>query len=367
MGSLLDLTEIQATKTKTRKVLFPSSHEAPYNFWSLKSFLAVIFAKISKGAAKFSRKSTLKMLAKLAILILEKEIRTQSKNFSQICILFPTSCPLAIFFIENSMLHNRRNLMFKKIKTYARLTNTSENRGAFSIIAGKETLSSLLAADSPNNFGVVRLGFETDKYLSRMQTSTSNKFRSPFPPIGAVKPKMEESKNLAFSFLGYPKDIKGVNKIVEIIQGVEQLACKSSLKWIVHVSSKNDKLHSNLIHLNNVQFLLGKISNEEMESALVESSVLVLPYDVQKYLMNASAMAYRAADYRKPVITLKGSAFSEEILHYGLGWVVDDDEEIMELISRLSHEEVESRKLSIESYNERRTLDNLEFLELDAK
>lgn len=366
MGSLIDLSEFETAKMRVKKVLFPSSHVAPYSFCSLKSLLAVIFAKMSERAAKFSSQWALRILARLAILILKREIQTHSKTFSQICILFPTTCPLAITYIENLISRNQRTRLYNKIKIYARLTNTSENRGAFSVLTGIESLSSHLTENSPKNLEFLRLGFETDKYLLCTQ-SHSAKFRSPFPPLSAVEPREDVTNNLTFSFLGYPKDIKGINKIVEIIQGVEKLANKSSLRWIVHIATKNDKLHSQLIHFSSVVFFIGKISNKDMETALKDSSVLVLPYDVQKYLMNASAMAYRAADYQKPIITLSGSAFSEDILNYDLGWVVDDAAEITRLISQLTIEEVVSRKSRIINYNKKRILDNLEFLELDTK
>jgi glycosyltransferase involved in cell wall biosynthesis len=364
MGSLLEIDE-RAQNYEVKKVLLPSSHNAPYRLSSVNSLLPVIFTNVSRIANRLSVKFVLRILIRFALLRLRKEISTQQKNFSQVCVLFPTACPFVIKFIEDSTSHLPGHSIGQIANVYARFTNTSENRGSFATVAGRNTLASSLAKNTDGESNFIRLGFETDNYSRSFEAPSWIKYRSPFPPLSQMPSSLLKKDQLTFSFLGYPKEIKGMYKILDIVRQVELHNSTNDLRWIIHIASTNDRIYSELNHLGNIKFLEGKISTQEMEAALISSSVLVLPYDVEKYSMNASAMAYRAADSEIPVLTFFGSAFSDDIKKYGLGWLAIDDRELINFISILTLKDVESCKKNLRLYNKVRTDENLQFLGLE--
>jgi glycosyltransferase involved in cell wall biosynthesis len=364
MGSLLEINE-KGQNYEVKKVLFPSSHNAPYRLSSVKSLLSVIFVKVSHIANRLSAKFVLRILIKFAMRRLRKEIYTQQNYFSQVCVLFPTACPAANKFIEDSISHLPGHSTGRIVSVYARFTNTSENRGSFATVAGRNTLTSSLAKNLDGESDFIRLGFETDYYSRSFEAPSWIKYRSPFPPSSQMQTRILRKNQLTFSFLGYPKEIKGMHKIVDIVRQVELRNSTNALSWVIHVASTNDVIYSELSHLGNIKFLEGKISAQEMEAALINSSALVLPYEVKKYLMNASAMAYRAADFEIPVLTFFGSAFSEDIHKYGLGWLASNEKEMIDLISELTLEEINSCEAKIRRYNKVRRDENLQFLGLE--
>jgi len=92
-----------------------------------------------------------------------------------------------------------------------------------------------------------------------------------------------------------------------------------------------------------------------MSWAFTNIDLVCLPYNIESYTLNASALAYRAADNLTAVATFKGSAFANEVENFGIGLVANDMET---LINDISNFDTESSRDRIIEYNEIRTQSN---------
>ena len=80
---------------------------------------------------------------------------------------------------------------------------------------------------------------------------------------------------------------------------------------------------------------------------------------MKSYKLNASALAYRAADNLTAVATFKGSAFANEVEKFGIGLVVDD---LKTLINEMIKFDVESYRNRIVEYNKIRIQSNRDLI-----
>ena len=109
----------------------------------------------------------------------------------------------------------------------------------------------------------------------------------------------------------------------------------------------------------------GKITSIAMVKALEASSLICLPYDVNAFKFNASAMMYQASDFLVPTITFEGSAFAYDVKTFGNGIAVKNRAEMIKVLNALNINEIQSWVDGCKRYNDYRNSTNKMFLEID--
>jgi len=365
--SLLAASDLGCSATELLYCLLPSSHRAPFLKGKVNSYYSLSFDKFARFSFKTKQTWVLKLLGEIVArkLIGLIDLLARQSEAGRVTLLFPTACPVAVFTSE---LLNEK--LLKKIPIVKllclRLTNTAENRGPFRHIASIPKV-----IESSKNSSRIRIGFEMKEYASSFNLSSFDYYHSPFPFVrpSSDLPKYTESKiKVTFSFLGFPKTIKGVEEIFRIITQVNQ-NFSQRIDWIVQLSGSEKNLIERLRLEGNVKLLIGKLSSEVLRENIENSEFLVLPYNVIDYKKNASAMAYQAADHYKPTITLDGSAFAEEIKLFSVGLVCESIEDLIDGIAKTIQDQALSRsfKSNIQVYNSYRVSSNFDFLGIGQK
>ncbi|WP_144769331.1 glycosyltransferase family 4 protein [Methylobacterium dankookense] len=85
-----------------------------------------------------------------------------------------------------------------------------------------------------------------------------------------------------------------------------------------------------------VSILPSSLSNDEIDSLYLSSDLILLPYDANIYKFRGSAVLMESASIGRPVVTLDGSAFSDQVSYYGLGLNCSDNLEIARRIVEYS-------------------------------
>ena len=331
------------------KILFSYSHTINFSiknpFTYINSFLNRLNIVMVKN--NFVQNSIRKLIVDFIVNSSIKQIKRISNN--QIKILFPTIDPLAIAL----------SLKFESLKIpidiYGRFTNTAETRGEFSEITN---VRSFLNMSKNFNYVDFHSGFETDAYAAFLDQEIYQ--LSPFPDSKVFSTNKFKDE-LVVGFLGVAKEIKGINSAPHIISQVNSHT--SALTWLVQYGNSEDPLLDK-IRNHNVKFYFGRLSVQKLEELISYSSILCLPYDIEKYRFNASAMAYEAADFLKPVITLSGTAFASEVEKFGIGIVCRDIDDLIQRLRQITLQEVGKLRKNIPGYNDFRKNSNLKFLEI---
>lgn len=343
--------------------LLPSSHRSKFRKNVLLNLFPVIFDKL----ATFASASRQFWILKVLIFISNVRLEATLKSFllkdprKEVRLLFPTTCPLAIGFSERFVKKNSdvRNLE----RVCLRLTNTAENRGSFAGTNNIETLTTNLLL---YNNSSIFIGFEMEEYFHSLPELKALAFHSPFPcPNSWTCSDTRSLDKLTFSFLGFPKSIKGITNISEIVTRVNKV-CGRKISWIIQITNDENPTWDNLLSQENISLLKGKISSEKMMDSIYRSDYLVLPYDPSHYRRNASAMAYLAAEQLKPVLTLTGSAFANEVEKFSIGLVYPSIDKLIEGIKKIVEGESRINSDDIVRYNTYRNNSNLRFLGLDS-
>ena len=330
-----------------RKILVPSYHPVGFlmkhpSSW-IPGFARILYSRTENSKwQSFVSLILSRMIVEFAML----GIRGNLDKFPDSIVIFPTACPISV------QLGKRIKDKFSRTKLVYRLTNTAENRGYFT----KSFDSNFEISQQIQSFPTdIRIGYEMNEYASSLMLSKSNLYYSPTPPCLEIREESVEWAKSTFGFLGMAQRHKGTNWLVEIITRTLANAEAGSLSWIIQ---SEEPPPGELLELSTrlqVKLLPGRLSESEMSQAFTKVDLVCLPYNVKSYGLNASALAYRAADNLTAVATFKGSAFANEIEKFGIGLVADDLES---LISGMIKFDVKSCRDRIVEYNEVRIQSN---------
>jgi hypothetical protein len=349
-------SEIQDVNLPIKYKILPGFNPIGFNVRKISTWVAAIHGKLHNYSNLKNLKFVLHILAifnsfHFILLILHKKL--SNKNIK---LLFPTFCPFSIHLL--SILE----LLGISTDTYCRLTNTSERRGKLSIMF---SLIDFIEASKKFNHVKVRFGIETDAYMDtiRKDKTDSRYFTSKFPSAPRKYHSKEHESKITISFLGYPTRHKGQQHILPIIEKVSLQ--NPNVKWQLQTRD-NDSILGELSKLKNldVNILPGKISEQMMISALKSSTVICLPYDVDAFKLNSSAMMYQASDYLLPIFTFSGSAFATDVERFKCGRVAQDEEHLIEILADLNHIQISNWVNGCINYNSFRNESNYTFLNI---
>ena len=334
-----------------RKILVPSYHPVGFRMkhqssW-IPGFMRILYSRTENSKwQSFVSFILSRMIVEFAMLGVKGNLR----KFPDSIVIFPTACPISV------QLGKRIKLKFSQVKLVYRLTNTAENRGYFTRCIDATFGISQQIQSFPTD---IRIGFEMNEYASSLTISKSNLYYSPTPPCLEIKEESVDWTKRTFGFLGMAQRHKGTNWLVEIITRTLANAEARSLSWIIQTEQPPPRDLLELSTKLQVKLLPGRLSESEMSQAFTNIDLVCLPYNVKSYKLNASALAYRAADNLTAVATFKGSAFANEVEKFGIGLVVDD---LKTLINEMIKFDVESYRNRIVEYNKIRIQSNRDLI-----
>lgn len=146
---------------------------------------------------------------------------------------------------------------------------------------------------------------------------------------------------------------KGFLHLRETFSEVRRRDPGMKIRFVAQSLSPRDGVHhqnyiSQLYAIPGVELLESAISDADMKENYRRSSLIVLPYDAGIYKNRGSAAMMEAACFARPIISLAGAAFCEQIEWYRLGKVVPDLPAMIDSIiaaSREPREKLEWRAL----------------------
>ena len=344
LGSEIAIAGKRATH---RRILIPSYHPVGFRFKHPTSWIPGITRILYSQTENSKWRSVVSgIMTRLIVEFALLGVKGNLQKFPDSIVIFPTACPISV------RLGKRIKDKFSKAKLVFRLTNTAENRGYFTSYVDSTLELSKLIESFPTD---IRVGYEMKEYANSLKLSKSNLYYSPTPPCLEIGEKSINQAKRTLGFLGMAQRHKGTTWLVEIISKTLANAEANSVSWIIQTEDPPPRELLELSTKSQVKLLPGRLSESEMSWAFINIDVVCLPYNVESYKLNASALAYRAADNLTAVATFKGSAFANEIEIFGIGLVASD---LDALISEMSNFDTESSRARIAEYNNVRAQSN---------
>lgn len=347
-------SEIDRMNYKFQYYLLPGYNPMSFSFRRISTWIPAAHGKVHNLSESYNLPSILKFLTYVNAFHFLSLITVQFLKYKKIKIVFTTACAFSfqtLYILESIKI---------KVESYCRLTNTAEQRGELSRIIHVEEF---INKSKEFNFVKVYFGLETQSNLVKLGLENDSRCSiSKFPSIPRVKKRLLNPGQVTISFLGYPTKHKGQEHVLPIIKDVS--LNNPQFKWQVQVR-ENDLLKTDLKNINaEIKILIGKISSETMINALLQTDVICLPYDREKFRYNASAMMYQSADYLVPILTFSGSAFAPEIDEFGFGIVAEDEIDLVAKIKSLDVKVINKWIEGCRQYNQYRNMTNYNFLKL---
>jgi len=336
-----------------KRILLPGTHPIGFSYTNPSSWISGLHGSLHNFAikknSKFLSTTLLNITAIYFYLLIKRKAAKQN-----IAIIFPTFCPFAMQAIKFL------NFMKIEIKIFARLTNTAERRGVARTHSFLE--NSLKYVKNINNLKT-KFGVETQAYREYSAKLYKDKFYlSPIPSINMPKKEFIKDQKLVVSFLGYPTVDHGQEHILPIIQSVGKV--RKDIKWQVQIA-KDSLLKNQLNKLNlDIEILEGKISQPQFDQALRTSSVICLPYNVQAFKFNSSAMMYNSSDYLVPILTFSGSAFASDVIEFSCGVALKNRSDMILTLNSITLSTIHKWVDGCKAYNLFRNETNFDFLEI---
>lgn len=151
---------------------------------------------------------------------------------------------------------------------------------------------------------------------------------TPYPEMADALAPSASSKFVVFC-PGAARFDKGFLGLRSIFTEVRRADESLTIGFVTQsLSARDAEAHQNYISqlyaIPGVELLPPSITSREMAEQYRNCSAVLLPYDVDVYRMRGSAVLMEAACLGRPIVTIDGSAFAEQVSYYGLGVVVEN-------------------------------------------
>ena len=187
----------------------------------------------------------------------------------------------------------------------------------------------------------VRVSAETPAYADHIAERLDEVVSvTGYPETGRQLPIPAEGPFVFYS-PGAARHDKGFGLLREIYSEVRRRDHALSIRFVTQMLADRDQMHhmqdtAQIYALPGVELLPSHISEARMLSAYERSHAVLLPYDLETYRLRGSAVMMEAAFHGRPAITFEGTAFADQIRHYGLGVVVPDTGAMIEAMLRMA-------------------------------
>jgi len=355
-------------KIKVRPILKSNM----YGMQRKQNFLRFVFDRLLKNFFKFLVKLNISD-SKIEIFKIKfssgflksaiKELESLNFHEKDIVLVFPTLDALGFRMIRCLAQKNYT----KVIRVCVRVTG-AEKRGVFSVLKSE---NELIQIKSSSNFEL-NIGYEVDSYrqkFSSRELEFPNLYWAPMPTIERNLEWYIENTNsdprLQLGFLGSARSGKGFDDIPTILDMLKlkkvpfhAFIQKPIFEW----EKSNETIASiNNFHSQNVTWLAGGISRNQIDEIIYTSDVLFLPYDCEQYKYAGSGLLFIASDYFIPVITNDQVAFAWDITTFNIGLTYENFQAAADKLINFSKN---SFSKNFREYNYQRNLANEKFLGL---
>jgi hypothetical protein len=142
---------------------------------------------------------------------------------------------------------------------------------------------------------------------------------------------------------GSARPDKGFLELHQVFTELRQRDRDLSVRFTTQSLNARDAQHqqnyiSRLYALPGLELLPSAISDELMLQQFRQCCVVLLPYDREIYAKRGSAAMMEAVCFGRPIVTLSGTAFAEQVLWYRLGIVVDSVSQMADAVLALAGE-----------------------------
>ncbi|OAI22818.1 hypothetical protein A1351_20405 [Methylosinus sp. R-45379] len=183
----------------------------------------------------------------------------------------------------------------------------------------------------------VRLSAETPRYAEMLAVALDAEV--------VVTPSIEHGSILPLprhDFIhvicpGSARADKGFFDLESIFSHVRQRDPDLRVRFTTQVLPDKDIVHQQVYHaklyaLPGVTVLPTSVSAEEMAGLYASCDLVLLPYEKETYQFRGSAVLAEAVAYGRPVLTLEGTAFADQVRFFSIGDVLASRSELVEAI-----------------------------------
>ena len=181
--------------------------------------------------------------------------------------------------------------------------------------------------ETSKNHGIkISVAAETEGYRAFIGQFVTDTFICEYPQNHGVKPRSSSSfskRNFTLGSLGSARPDKGFTKLKGLVTRI-LAAHGSKVKVVIQegLTSWNTEYDLTLSELRSypqVTFLPGYLTQKEMQNAVNECDILLMPYDEPTYEFRGSAMLFEAADLQIPILVPSRTGLGEVVRKYGIG------------------------------------------------
>jgi glycosyltransferase involved in cell wall biosynthesis len=292
-----------------------------------------------------------------------RKLKSLLRSNVKTILIFPSMDGIGLRFIGSCVTKKY------SVHSYFARTLNIESRGVLGIPNPLVKYSEILRNVELKNFYI---GYETDivRDLLSLHISKSNLIWAPIPPrdLQPVKRVLDESKKavLTIGFIGSARKNKGFDLIPKILEGLK----KSRIEFKAVIQLANFEwdeypltYKSLLKYTDQIEFLDGGCSENQILDALNQIDFLVMPYSVESYKKSGSGILFQAADLGLPIIATDGVGFDWDLKKYSIGFTFKTLIELINTLKTLENSPQDFEK-AFELYSKERQLITENLLEL---
>lgn len=244
---------------------------------------------------------------------------------------FSALCTLAKS--EPELVRDRVSIRF--IGVLENDTRRTHNKGRFFAKFAEE-------AASLNDLGV-RFSAETMFYANFLSNLTNvNVETCPYPVVPTLKrgsySRAKTGDMISVGLIGAPRREKGYFAMASLADRLFERKLDVELVVQRMPISNGEFLANYSMHLHampNVRSLASFLQDDEMELALHNCDYQLLAYLSSIYKYRGSAMLFDAVQHFCPVIVQKDNGFALEVSEFKIGYVYDDESELVKVLSEI--------------------------------
>ena len=183
----------------------------------------------------------------------------------------------------------------------------------------------------------VRLSAETPRYAEMLAIALNAKVSvTPSIEHGSMLP-LPEHDFIHVVCPGSARGDKGFFELQNIFSSVRRRDPDLRVRFTTQILPDNEIVHQQVYHtklyaLPGVTVLPASISAEEMAGLYANCDLVLLPYEKDTYKYRGSAVLAEAVAYGRPVLTLDGTAFADQVRFFSIGEVCASGGELVEAI-----------------------------------
>lgn len=182
----------------------------------------------------------------------------------------------------------------------------------------------------------VRFTAETEKYAFKLSsitnsqvpvTSIPNETPSIIHNKGKIKTDNKTKNTVTLACLGGARPDKGYFDLLNIChKTIDKFNSAHSINIQFKIQSMspasieyNWAYQTELSRLSSIKLLKPRLTDEELNSEILASDIIFLPYSEGTYANRGSAILFDTLPFGKPILGVAGTGYGDTIMHAGLG------------------------------------------------